>query len=439
MTNQDKIDSILQDREHKNRIIKNHSKEKICLSLKANIPGINKNIFPSKLIIDYFQNRLDLIFYKEIFDKKVLNGADGLMLLYILDFKSTFENAMMVKSKTIELEEKFSLGRLVDIDVHYNGESSVRREKLRRCLICDDIAFKCNRLKKHSDSQLIETMKKMVENTYSSLIKDLIELSMRLELDLHPKFGLVTPFTSGSHQDMNYSLMSKSIRFLINPFYEMFKEGISTDNLDNLFPAIRKIGLQAEKDLYYLTDGINTYKGLIFGLGIVVAASGYFLANDYSNYNDIFKIISTMTSSLKTELDSFKSNETYGIKAYREHKIGGARLEAYLGFPCVKEVELSNLSYSCLLDTLIKLIYISNDTILYKRAGSYEKYLSIKEKFQDIRSCDVDEINDLNYFCIQNNLSFGGAADLLIISIYLYLFKRNFLEKGGKNEKQNFK
>ena len=439
MTNQDKINSILQDREYKNVTIKKYSKEKICLSLKANIPGIDKNIFPSKLIIEYFENRLDLIFEKQIINEKVLKGSDGIIIFYILNMASTFENAMIVKRKTIELEEKFDLGRLIDIDVHYSGTSSIRREKLRRCLICDDIAFKCNRLKKHSDAQLIETMKRMVEKVYSPLIKYLIELSMRLELDLHPKFGLVTPYTNGSHSDMDYVLMSKSISFLIEPFYEMFKEGISNSNLDDLFPAIRKIGLQAEKDLYVLTNGVNTYKGLIFGLGIVIAASGYFLANDYSDYSDIFEIISTMTSSLKTELDSFKSNETYGIKAYREHKIGGARLEAYFGFPCVREVELSNLSYSCLLDALIKLIYISNDTILYKRAGSYEKYLIIKEKFQNIRSCDVDEINDLNYFCIQNNLSFGGAADLLIISIYLYLFKRNFLEKGGKNEKQNFK
>ena len=36
------------------------------------------------------------------------------------------------------------------------------------------------------------------------------------ELDLHPKFGLVTPISNGSHKDMNYKLMIKA-RMLLCP------------------------------------------------------------------------------------------------------------------------------------------------------------------------------------------------------------------------------
>ncbi len=59
------------------------------------------------------------------------------------------------------------------------------------------------------------------------------------ELNLDPKFGLVTPTSSGSHKDMNYKLMHDSIDVLIPYFLEIFELGMIFD--DDLIYLIKQI------------------------------------------------------------------------------------------------------------------------------------------------------------------------------------------------------
>ena len=74
--------------------------------------------------------------------------------------------------------------------------------------------------------------------------------------------------------------------------------------------------------------------------------------------------------------------------------------------------------------TLIFIISNIDDTVLLKRAGSIEKYEYVKEMISNINVSlldhdDYNEVIKINEYCINNNLSTGGACDMLICTIFL--------------------
>jgi triphosphoribosyl-dephospho-CoA synthase len=125
-----------------------------------------------------------------------------------------------------------------------------------------------------------------------------------------------------------------------------------------------------------------------------------------------------MTKDITRELKD--GNDTFGKIAYQKYKITGARGEAQSGFPHVKYV-IENFNLINELDKYKVIFYlIANieDTVLLKRAGSYDIYLSIRKLF----NCDVvtyELVNELDNRLKTNKVSFGGAADLLIVCLFL--------------------
>ena len=67
---------------------------------------------------------------------------------------------------------------------------------------------------------------------------------------------------------------------------------------------------------------------------------------------------------------------------------------------------------------MIKKVLNIEDTVLLKRCKTIEKYNEVRNKFKNL-IFNTEEINALNDYCICNNLSFGGAADLLIVSVFI--------------------
>jgi triphosphoribosyl-dephospho-CoA synthetase len=59
------------------------------------------------------------------------------------------------------------------------------------------------------------------------------------------------------------------------------------------------------------------------------------------------------------------------------------------------------------------------DTNLLKRAGSYEAYLTVKEELKGLDTTDIQSVQVLSEKYIDNSLSFGGSADMLVVSIFL--------------------
>lgn len=415
---------ILEDREKKVVIINQYLDQYNCLCLKANVMGSNKNIFESFFLINYFEKVIDKVI-KGFTLKKRINSYDGPYLLYFYK-KEIYPD---LKEKAIQIEEENNLGRLIDLDVYYNSVNSVSRGYFRKCLICDEPAIYCNKLQKHSYQELIKTMDNLIINELVSIVEESIDYAIEKELLLPYKFGCVCVNDSGSHCDMDSFVMRKAKEAIIPHLIRMFKCGFEVNDLKEVFKQIRLIGIEAEKDMYSSTNGVNCYKGLIFLLGLLVSSFGYYIKNQFNDFDNIFKNIKEMCINLKEELTG---TDTYGLIAYKEHQFKGARHEAIDGLVNVKKsYEYCNdLTELSLEKTLIKIINDIDDTVMLKRAKSIEKYNEIKTMIKNIKS--LEDLISTNNYCIKENISVGGACDILICVIFLKLINEK-INISGEN------
>ena len=319
------INNILVCREKKANLIKSYTNDYQVVTLKANIVGENKNMKEAYILLSYFDKQIPNTYLK----KEIHDDLDGPLVLYL------FPNDKSLKEDMISLETNNPLGRFVDIDVYFKDSKSLNRNALRKCYLCDNPAFVCGRNKTHSIDELNNYLKQSVEDHLLNIINNLCEDSILQELNLHPKFGLVTPYTNGSHKDMNYDIMIKAKNAILPYFNLMFKEGYNSNYLSQIFQNIRKIGIEAENNMFSKTNGINAYKGLIFALGLVVTSLSIKISHLTQNttWNEYIRL---MTYEITNELE--KGTETFGKIAYQKYQIKGARHQAQDGFNIINEV-----------------------------------------------------------------------------------------------------
>lgn len=410
-------DKILNAREAKINFIKQFLDEYDVVTLKANIPGLNKINHEAIILTSYFNH----LMLKLNVDKSIyLCDEDGPMYIYI------FKPNTITKDELMTYEDMPLIGRFIDLDLFKNKNAfvSVNRSVLRKCYLCDDYAFVCIRNRKHNLNDLLNYIDTNLELFLNDFYFDIIATSMLEELDLDPKFGLVTKTNNGSHQDMNYDMMKSCIPVICKDITKMFMIGYHNDDLDLVFKKIRKLGLETEKKMLEVTNGINTYKGLIFVLGCISSIIGNAFRNNYS-IDECFDKLKLMCKGISDECK--EAGNTFGKYAYQKYGITGARGEVEAGLPNVKMVlSLYDLdSYDEKIKALMFLIANVDDTVLLKRCGDITKYQKIKTIFRETEF-NSQLINQLTNNCIKDNLSFGGSADLLIVSIVLYKLKKIF-------------
>jgi len=407
-------DEILRNREQRHDFIRPFVDQgHVALSLKANIPGADKRIFVAYIVVGYYEKLLSDIGYAEKFR---MEGADGPSIVYIL--KNV--DASDLKDKMISLEENAPYGRLVDLDVHAELQKSMNRETPRKCLICGKDAFDCSRNQTHPIQEVLAKVNEIALEDSVQLILKAIDQAMAYELNLDPKFGLVTPLSMGSHTDMDYQTMLAA-KHAIMPYFEMmFRSGWETHSLSLLFKKAREIGLLAEEAMHLATGGVNCYKGTIFNLGLFCAATG-FAFQKKRPIDDLFDIIKNMTSPLIHDFG--KNVDTDGLKLYQEHGIGGARMEAMRGMPTVQKISeiINDFEDATLTSALVEAIILSEDTVLAKRAKNPKTMEMVKAMFKTLDVYDKDQLEKMTSWCISQSLSFGGAADILVSAIFYRL------------------
>jgi triphosphoribosyl-dephospho-CoA synthase len=161
-------------------------------------------------------------------------------------------------------------------------------------------------------------------------------LALLHELAAWPKPGLVSRIDSGSHQDMDATLLQASAAALRPFFVELAWAGQDGANMARL----RAIGLRAEAAMLAATGGVNTHRGALFGLGLLCAAAG-----------DVVQISAeetpvapiplgeVVTRRWATEIEKGPiSLFSHGSTALRRYGAAGARGEAAGGFRSVYEV-----------------------------------------------------------------------------------------------------
>lgn len=299
-----------------------------------------------------------------------------------------------------------------------------------------------------------------------------------------PKPGLVDRRDTGSHKDMTYETFLASTEAITPYLVEMFKAGMNApskgyeDNEftreEQIFLDIRGIGIEAEKAMNRATGNVNTHKGMIFTMGILLCAAGILVDAKLSEgvEGQIFeadKILDMgcrMTKRiLEKDFEDMKIREpvSHGEKLYHRYGERGIRGQAIEGFPVIREIGIpamrkflaitsdeelrrdiaskASLRQSLLDDagsmrdehfenavnisTLIAIMSELSDTNVLTRS-SYEDMQWLKEESKrilDIGACFSEEglvlIEELNLKCIEKNISPGGAADILAVTILL--------------------
>lgn len=258
------------------------------------------------------------------------------------------------------------------------------------------------------------------------------------EVSISPKAGLVSRLSNGSHKDMNFFTFIDSALSLDNYFSECYIYGKKNDFYSpNFFKNLRDLGKKAEKEMYQATDGINTHKGTIFSMGIIISVlASYLKETDEIDLKVLSNKIKNMCSPLLNELENTNDFSTYGEKAFKNYHLTGARGLALSGYKIVlldginklKEfTKILDFETSCIL-LLFYYISILDDTNIVNRANFEtlkEVQILCKNLYEEnSKSLSKEKIRNemskLNDIFIEKNISAGGSADLLILTIFIH-------------------
>lgn len=262
---------------------------------------------------------------------------------------------------------------------------------------------------------LKEAMEYIPKSTVPYLVADLAERALRLELDTTPKPGLVDRQDNGAHKDMDYALMSKSISAL-RPYLTR----LAVESAKDIDPAkIKEIGIEAEKAMLKATGGVNTHKGALFCIGLSVAAASYLASTTGSVEAYSFK---ELVSRAASEIPSARG--THGAEAKRSFKAVGALENARAAYP---ELFTDWLPYYRSLEgdpfrchkTLLHIMTTLDDTNILHRRGAEGLAHAEAEAARLLEDFSESGLSSLNKDFIRENISPGGSADMLSLTIFI--------------------
>lgn len=262
---------------------------------------------------------------------------------------------------------------------------------------------------------LKEAMEYIPKSTVPYLVADLAERALRLELGTTPKPGLVDRRDNGAHKDMDYALMSKSISAL-RPYLTR----LAVESAKDIDPVkIKEIGIEAEKAMLKATSGVNTHKGALFCIGLSVAAASYLASTTGSVEAYSFK---ELVSRAASEIPSARG--THGAEAKRSFKAVGALENARAAYP---ELFTDWLPYYRSLEgdpfrchkTLLHIMTTLDDTNILHRRGAEGLAHAEAEAARLLEDFSESGLSSLNKDFIRENISPGGSADMLSLTIFI--------------------
>lgn len=262
---------------------------------------------------------------------------------------------------------------------------------------------------------LKEAMEYIPKSTIPYLVADLAERALRMELDTTPKPGLVDRRDNGAHKDMDYALMSKSISAL-RPYLTR----LAVESAKDIDPAkIKEIGIEAEKAMLKATGGVNTHKGALFCIGLSVAAASNLASATGSVQVYSFK---ELVSRAASEIPSARG--THGAEAKRSFKAVGALENARAAYP---ELFTDWLPYYRSLEgdpfrchkTLLHIMTTLDDTNILHRRGAEGLAHAEAEAARLLEDFSESGLSSLNKDFIRENISPGGSADMLSLTIFI--------------------
>lgn len=251
------------------------------------------------------------------------------------------------------------------------------------------------------------------------------------EARLTPKPGLVDRRGRGAHTDLDLDLMCRSARALAPALAEM--AGAARDAgapTLALRESLGRLGREAEAAMMKTTQGINTHRGAIWAMGLLVAAAA--MVPDAASPARTARLAATIARLPDRHAPQVTGNK--GERACREFGVPGARGQAQAGFPQVIERGLPELQRSrargdsetaSRLNALLAILSGLDDTCVLSRAGPAALRALQADAAAVLAGGGVATLTgrrllrQLDARALALNASPGGAADLLAATLFL--------------------
>jgi triphosphoribosyl-dephospho-CoA synthase len=250
------------------------------------------------------------------------------------------------------------------------------------------------------------------------------------EATLTPKPGLVDLRGNGAHDDLNWMLMCHSARALRPAFHAMALAGQQMRDQQALREHIGAAGRDGERLMMQATGGVNTHRGAIWALGLLVTAAAQPQGADHA------QAVAQRAGALARLHDSHAPAVTgnKGALACLRHGVGGARSQAQAGFPQVMDVALPMLRASrrrgdnedaARLNALLAVMAQLDDTCLLARGGrqaleaAQQGARRVLDEGGAANAGGQTALRLLDADLLARRGSPGGAADLLAAALLL--------------------
>ena len=272
----------------------------------------------------------------------------------------------------------------------------------------------------------------------SSYLALLAKQALLAEVELTPKPGLVDGRGSGAHADLSLDLMKRSAT-AIAPYFSWMAEVSAELPLGReLRKELGTIGRSAERSMFDVTGGVNTHKGAIWVLGLLVSAASHTGERRPLQVARAAGSIARLSDPARPELLSHGDM----VRAY--YGVAGARGEACQDFPHVVDIGLPTLEdcrrtgrseRASRLTALLSIMAQLDDTcVLYR--GGLEGGAVVKSGARAVLAAGGPEteigdgkIQQLDQELIRRRLSPGGSADLLAAALFLDFLKSREIVK----------
>lgn len=365
-------------------------------------------------VIDGSEYAISQATFPTYFLKRLDDAADTQMLLDLDLFRRHIAPALGTTVRFVGTEPTDRLTRRYNQLMHEvlaDVRETVRLEK-------DGNAVSASRVRKAMEQGDMSTIRQLVPpTTLPYIIAHLATQALQAELDTTPKPGLVDKDNNGAHRDMDYALMQRSIDTLHPYFVKLALLGCA-DALPT-HTSIRDVGIEAERAMLSTTNGVNTHKGALFSMGLAVVAAAHEENTD------------SLQATIKALAASFPdTNGTHGSKAKLLSKgttaIKGALDNAREGYemlfaewlPFYIERRKEHDAYT-LHKTLLRIICDLDDTNVIYRTD----LATAEEVKQEARvlldSFSKAALKDMDRHYTTRNISPGGAADMLSLTIFI--------------------
>jgi len=262
------------------------------------------------------------------------------------------------------------------------------------------------------------------QSTTPYLIAHLACNALRAELDTTPKPGLVDRHDNGSHHDMDWELMSRSINALQPFLVELANYGHNCGENFDLPDAqqVRSIGIKAEHAMLEATSGVNTHRGALFAMGLTTLAAAWCLARDIvASSKQLRELIMQVAGQFAPTAG------THGNNAVNAHRVAGALELAKGGYEQLFATWLP--AYRSFLDDdassarhrlLLLIMSQLDDTNVIHRVGYQQAQLVKQQARELLDNYSMAAMQEMNRDYIARNISPGGSADMVALTLFIH-------------------